>query len=208
MISCGTPSIGTVRPSTPRSPAKRRRQRDSPIRTTGRAFGRSSSSTKKRPSVGCTASARNIAAVMVAPRTCSGSPPPSVTLRQRKAPTASKDWLRVAQSNNVGGDASITGTGSLGLVSQRTTSRSASGKGVARRMTRSKIVKMAVFVPMPRASVRTATTANVGRRSMSRRPKRRSWSSIRTFDETTALMVHRLVPATPTATAGSSGLAG
>jgi hypothetical protein len=71
----------TCRPTTPRSPPKRVRHASWPITSTGGEPGRSSSSTRGRPSSGGTRARRKPAAVISATCTSSGGPSPRIRLR-------------------------------------------------------------------------------------------------------------------------------
>src|SRR5438270_13541266 len=103
------------------------------------------------------------AAVTTKPDTRSG-PRPSTLLRlnDSRRPTASdsKTLLWAFQSRKLGHEIEISGWPIFD--SWRVTMRCASGYGSGRSKTALTMLKIAVFAPMPSASVRTATRVNPG----------------------------------------------
>ena len=94
---------------------------------------------------------------------------------------ASNTRLRSRQSSRLAGEAVASVQLRSGLVSQSCTRRSGSWKGSGFRRTPYTRLNMAVFAPMPSASVSTASAVNAGRPSSVRTPNLRSCQSISTL---------------------------
>src|SRR5216683_2529093 len=93
-----------------------------------------------------------------------------------------KTVLRVCQSRKFGGETVLWGLGCCELFSQTITKLSGSWQGKGRRRTELMTEKSAVFAPMPRARVRTATAVKPGDLRSMRVAKHKSCHNVSTKD--------------------------
>jgi hypothetical protein len=137
--------------------------------------GFSSSTEKPRPSAGRTPSIGNRSAVTALPAIFCGSPTPvRLKLTELTADIPSNECVCVFQSMKLAGAGVFFGNPRRDASSHNITSRSGAANGSGLRSTALTRLKMAVFAPMPSASVNTAMTVNPGRFNSMRKPKRMS----------------------------------
>jgi hypothetical protein len=116
---------------------------------------------KPRPKAGCTRSVSRKLAVTSNPRTLNGSPEPvRLKMFHRPAARGSKDWLCRFQSSKLPGATLFQSLVCPGESSMIMTMRSVSGNVTGRIRKASATLKIAVFAPIPRASVATAIEVN------------------------------------------------
>ena len=117
----------------------------------------------RRPAAGCTPRARSRSSFTDADRTRSGrSAAVRLTSPVVNAPTAENDRLSSRNSRYSGGDTQNCSNPKAGNRVVRYISCPGFGYPSGRRITPLTMEKMAVFAPMPRASVRIVTTVNAG----------------------------------------------
>jgi hypothetical protein len=124
-----------------------------------------------RPSTGLTPSAVNRpgeAMPLDSPTGPSGVD--SLKCQSLHAPNCSTVRLRFSQSSRLRGETTLSRRLFSGFHSPRATSRPASGKGRGRSSTPFMKLKMAVFAPIPSASVSTATAEKPGFFKSERQP--------------------------------------
>src|ERR1043165_8586734 len=147
------------------------------------AFGSALSSVVKlRPRIGLTPITEKNSAVTFCAINSSGFPP-SVRLARVSAYAAmlSNEVARSFQRMKFEGPTTFGTSGRCALISQMTAIRSASRYGKRSRNTALTTVKIALFTPIPSASVRTATNVKPGDFSSWRKAKRRSIMGIFEF---------------------------
>jgi hypothetical protein len=94
----------------------------------------------------------------------SGSPSPIIEKLNGSIPAmASNELLCSLQSTKFAGETSLRGMPALLLFCQSVTTRSASRYGSGRSNTALMTLNIAVFAPMPKASVKTTISVNPGR---------------------------------------------
>jgi hypothetical protein len=141
--------------------------------TAGVPFRRISSAANVRPSIGVTPNTRKKPSVTGAMDAKTGSEPPrTVSGKLWKAAIVSKLRLRSRQSTKLGFDTATRVP--FSVCSHSRTMRSGDGYGSGLSSTPWTTVNMAVFAPMPSASVRIASAAKPGRLMSIRSAWRRS----------------------------------
>src|SRR5262245_45477864 len=139
--------------------------------TGGGALTLVSPGAKRRPCSGGTPSALSRCSSIAAVRTRSGrSPAVRFASPVVNAPTAANDRFISRNSMYSGGDTQNCENPNDGNWVVRYINWSGLGYASGRRITPLTIEKMAVFAPMPRASVRSAVIVNPGERQSSRTP--------------------------------------
>src|SRR6476659_8299523 len=190
MIVRGVPSITIVLPSTSRREFSVLRQKSSLMTATFAALSVPSSFVKLRPCDGGNPrTSKKLQVTSAAGTVCAGEPAFRLTTDAPPVPPATSSKISRPNSRNratvrslrfnVAERAPFSSRASYTL-----TSRSASGKGNGRSSTPSTTEKIAVFAPIPSASVKTATRVNAG--------DLRSWrkASFRSFMSFSAESVH------------------
>src|SRR5215208_576205 len=164
------PSTSIARPTTPGSPLNARCHSSCESRPTSGAFGRLSSSESERPRSGATPSALSRGAVTSPVVTRIGSVPasPRFDAWMLYAPTSSNARFRSRNSKYSGGEIQNLSYPSVGNWLVMNMSRSGSGYPSGFSTTPFTTLKIALFAPIPSASVSSATIVNPGVRSRPR----------------------------------------
>src|SRR6185436_12524460 len=170
----------TLRPTTPASPPKRRFQ-SSCVRTmTAFLPGWSSSGAKVRPSTGWARSTESPLGDILRPPIRSGSPSPArLSSPGATAAIDSKAVVCRAQSRKTPTETELPWPGLE--VSQTWTTCPGSSNGSGRSSTASTTLNIAVFAPIPRASVSTAAAVNPGAFRSCRRASFKSAGGVMPF---------------------------